>query len=197
VSSRVAYDLLTRFVRGLNHEMRTPLSVVSNELFVLRAEGADVRIALEKVKQIDELLSATQHLLGPGGETSQLDLPSLLDEALQERKATLSCQSTLEWSGDAALLTKAFQEFFRIAEELSLFTESVVVVTEAGVHVPIDVVWPTESDSEHPLLSRCLAPLSSFDGAVLPVIDAILDHHGIDLSRSERQGILFTQRSAS
>ncbi|MCB0319298.1 MAG: hypothetical protein KDD60_00150, partial [Bdellovibrionales bacterium] len=65
VSSPLPKSALLEFLQALNHELRTPLSVISNELYLLRSQSEGASRALEKVKEIDLLLTSIEAFVAP------------------------------------------------------------------------------------------------------------------------------------
>lgn len=81
------HAILSGFIRALNHRLRTPLSVVSNDLEALRAQlpSEEYERMRRKISQISELLRSVQRFSGALTLDSSVDLAQLVRSVAEER----------------------------------------------------------------------------------------------------------------
>lgn len=55
-----SFNRLVRFIRALNHRLRTPLSVISNDLYYLRtvAAGSEIERSMTRVQEMKSILNS-------------------------------------------------------------------------------------------------------------------------------------------
>ena len=191
-NSEVPYQLLTALFRSLNHELRTPLSVISNELYVLQAQSQDVEAALRKVREIDSLLGGVQHLLREPTPFQSCTLLDLLSEVSREHDLELVVHGESEWMVDTDLMTRALREFCVIAISMKRVERRVDI--QSNGRVVFRSIPPDESRSEKVTsVSQFLSQQGRAWDARIPVIDTVFILHGIILNFEENNTLVLSQ----
>jgi hypothetical protein len=171
---------LGAFARALAHQIRTPLSVVSNELVCIGAEHPElVSTANPRVKDITEILKAANRL----GHTA----PVFQRIALQDLNERLFAGQQSKMLGDAALLRAAFQGLIDIfdkygvpASELRCRVRCIEIAVES---IYFSCAWksgiaPYSTDS----LTAALCGKLGLDTIEAPLFDAVMDAHSISVA---------------
>jgi len=114
---------LFSFTRALSHRIRTPLSVLVNELTCLKsgAAGAECNLALKKCSEISDILKESTQLCGGGSNLVKFCLHQVLVQAAKQSCFRLdSSQADGEFivNGVQQEVLKAFQALFSALEDL-------------------------------------------------------------------------------
>ncbi len=113
----IPYEILSMFLRGLSHDIRTPLSVISNQLYLLQHVEGGTEAGLQKVRHIDQLLNQFQPFLQIGAQ-EEVHVGELLEElkkdALGEATFLLHASGPLIWNIDRARIKAALKMLFEV-----------------------------------------------------------------------------------
>lgn len=136
----VPLELMTSLVRVLSHQIRTPLSVISNDLTYFKSliSPDECQRGIDKCRQISDFFKPAEQLLAISDEQARFDLSDVvrktLNSALDERPGFEVC-------GNPALLMKAFtwiEQLFKprkvsiIAEQRQIVFEQLGLKTAAS-----------------------------------------------------------------
>jgi signal transduction histidine kinase len=154
--------LLQTFVRVLAHRVRTPLSVILNDLSYLSSQHPpeEFERAVRRCREIAQILeSIPQQVLSPANLA--------LDEAsaLIIEGGSLSAHHPLEWS------FRSIGDLFR-----SIVPECGVVKTPQGISLTPDL--PTIREVTLTSLTEFVDNVLHRDVLAAPMIDALLSHYG-------------------
>lgn len=113
----IPYEILSMFLRGLSHDIRTPLSVISNQLYLLQHVEGGTEAGLQKVRHIDQLLNQFQPFLQIGAQ-EEVHVGELLEElkkdVLGEAEFLLHASGSLIWNIDRARIKTALKALFEV-----------------------------------------------------------------------------------
>lgn len=110
-------SLLTKFFKEFIHELRTPLSVISNELYIVNAGGIDTGQANPKTKEINNALIKYRELIDFEGQFAEIQLAEFLAEVAAELNIQIvksDDSSDFSWKLYKETTKRAFLEFFSL-----------------------------------------------------------------------------------
>lgn len=140
--------VLASFAKALAHRIRTPLTVVTNELSYLATQGHDCGRAIQRSKDIAEILKVACLLGSPTPHDSSIDISESLKKVFPALTATTSAASSMSdlpfiAVSDSVHLEATMRLVARLITDLS---------GEAEVHQPITYAV----DATHAVLTlRC------------------------------------------
>lgn len=179
IGSTVPHRLMTQLLRVLSHKMRTPLSVISNDLQYLASihPDAEVERSLGKVKTISDLLSAVQSGLHCEVVPQEVSLCELLTVA------------GIEYESEVLSLprVKAGPDFLKILfQELREMTQCRVIgCAELGSYVALEcsgeIASEMSRDFDFSLFTQVFNEELQLDSALFPILDSLLIASNISL----------------
>ena len=176
--------LLAAFSRALAHKIRTPLSVISNELSCLAAESPEgATTATVRAREIAEILKSACRITSAKVAIERITLASVIEDRASELHS-------ITLRADPALLKTAFDALRCVFRRYGDGECSVAVVanslSEGLVRLVFSGPWsadiaPHESFSS---LSELVSERLSLDSLDAPLFDAVMLAHGIEMDIS-------------
>lgn len=174
--------LLNAYYKALSHQIRGPLSVISNELQYFQSSGKKDEYAkcLEKCKHIAEILQMSQ-IPNPTFSMEGLDFLELVNSVFQVEVL----QSTaMIVNGDAFKLQMAFTHLKEILNKLSNLSKFKIASDKSSyllqIHTPLNHPIEKKFDS----LSAAVCLELGLDLLTPCLVDAILWAHAVKTSVS-------------
>ncbi|MBN8551159.1 MAG: hypothetical protein J0M12_17730 [Deltaproteobacteria bacterium] len=206
-SAHRTHAIVSSLIRALTHRIRTPLSVISNELAALSPllPTAELAPATERVSQITELLKSLSQFTVSPSPKQRIEAQEVVREisALHQEKLVVSeGKSELPLLGDRRMFSLALNSLVTLLLQLD----------SAPVPEPIAIRCSTSGDNKGALLFRSCSKtllegsqqqgwhsLSDFfndgmdlDSFLPPCIDSILLAQGVTVLVVPRSGIEIT-----
>lgn len=171
-------EILTAFTKALSHKIRTPLSVISNELHYLgtKVSKEEIERANSQCKKISDILSAASLIEG-----------DLSFERFNTSELLKSSTSNFELKGDKEKLLKVFhllaQTLGPIAEEKAFLEGKEIVISykpSGSNYVDTTISYDT--------LSALVLENLNIDSIAPPLFDTIILSHGWKISSKIASG---------
>lgn len=169
---------LGAFARALAHRIRTPLSVVSNELVCIGAEQPElIATANPRVKEITEILKSANRLVHTAPVLQEVDLRDV-------NQRLFSGQPAKMW-GDVALLRAAFQGVVEIFDKYGVGASGlqckVCCVETTLESINLRCGWKRADIEQYATdsLTSALCGKLGLDTIEAPLFDAVMDAHSI------------------
>jgi hypothetical protein len=190
--SELANLLLTAFGRALVHKLRTPLSVISNELAYMRASSdfSDHVTIEKKCAQIEAELAAISAACSLGGAFEKIEIENIVQEffgALKQQGGGSSMVFCQPNSLKYCLKTLVFELLPRLnAADKELSFSCSNEPEFLSIRAQFDLKQAAYLDSAQPqhatTFSFFFSSILGLDLISAPIVDAILIMHGISLS---------------
>ncbi len=179
--SQRAFVVFSSLIKALSHKLRTPLSVISNDLFYFQSilpEGQCARSS-SKLIEISVLLNDLSQLGTAPLRFEKENLLSILEEVFPqiENRSSTPCYALIDES--------------KLKSVLGLFNELITVVaprdtprvdllrTDSNAEILITFPFASPAASEHTVysLSECFSSVLELDSPLPPIIDALIWAH--------------------
>jgi signal transduction histidine kinase len=195
--------IVSALIRALNHRIRTPLSVISNELEAVRAiaPAQETDAARQRVQQISDILkSAAQFAVSPAPQ-QRIDAVQILSEVATQNPECVMRPgpASVHTLGDKKMMALAIAS---IVELLSQFTKN---SSPQAVHVeihqpkdgfalmefeaPFQSFLSGQDESEKATLTDFFNNALDLDSLLPPCIDSILLSQNVTLAVSAARNV--------
>lgn len=198
----IPYEILSMFLRGLSHEVRTPLSVISNQLYLLKHVEGGTEVGLHKVRHIDQLLNQFQPFLQIGAQ-EEVDVGVLLEElkkdVLGEVKFLLHVSGSLIWNIDRARIKTALKALFEVSAAVAPSLPCEVHVNEDGLFICGEAISREQlatnaiATEKRVRFSDMMSATVSFHSVLLLLIDAVFISQNIMTSLANTHSMQLRQ----
>lgn len=188
--NELPFFLLKTFARALGHQLRTPLSVISNDLSFLKASESTLECdrSINRCKELGSILKESTELFYSELSWKKIALISLWQELSESLKFDLVFEQQdfdkLIITGDESILIRSLTELVKLFA--SLTTDKSVKVKlsheqEAKIVLEGKAAISTEQEVEQSSFSAFYQTLSKEDTIWLPLVDAVLSLHKMTL----------------
>lgn len=181
----LALKLISAFLKALAHKIRTPLSVISNDLsyFQSKLPQGETKQSSEKIATINNLFSK-YNAIGDGElKAAQISVEELLSDLKKRRDIVVNLSS------DAAFKINCDLKLMRLALELLCDTLSIARLHSGTLTLNIspngeltisELALPAQFNPDS-TLTLLFCNLLNMDADSVPLIEAILMAHGCSI----------------
>ncbi|MCI5065348.1 hypothetical protein MRY87_06455 [bacterium] len=180
-------QLLSSCIRSLGHEIRNPLSVISNELFVLQSKGVDVELLAEKVRIIGETFSTLQSFSESESQRERVRLRDFLAALLTD--ISVKGEGDPFWLMRRERCARVFSALFELLVAHTPLTKVQIEMLPGGFLITLPSPPPQAHEGRS--LAHHLFGAQHVDDSRLPLSEAVLCAEEISFRLSGQSSPLF------
>ncbi len=178
-----AFLILSTFARSLAHKLRTPLSVISNDLYYFKSllPTAECDRSIERCRQLSDILSEHTSFGGSELETRRISLTTLMGKAFPLCVVEGDDHNI---TADEARLLQALDVYRQVLIEYIVPEQSEAVVEKSGSSIDATFHFrrlPAKEplQGEFSSLTEFSVNVLKTDNLAIPLADALLLAHDV------------------
>lgn len=202
-SNQRTLAIVSNLIRVLTHKIRTPLSVISNELEAFKAAlpGSELDLSRQRVMQISEILKSLSQFAVSPAPKQRTNAQEILEEICKLHAAQIAVgkrAAALETLGDRRLFSLALNSLLGLLVQLDTQVE---VESSADAEIgcivfrsPFRSVLDNSGHAPWTSLSSFFNDGMDLDSFLPPCIDSVLLAQGVSVSVTAQNGISISLR---
>ena len=188
--SELEHDLIAHFLKGLAHKLRTPLSVVSNDLSYYKTllPDEDLSRSISRCREVSDILKLANSIVS-SGNVSRGNVWEVLTEVFGDRDSfRVEGQESLEFEFSKRALEAASRELLLLLESDFVLSGLVLQKTERKLLFQGESKQGAEpASAEYKRLTDYFCIACGRDSFTAPLIDSVFLRYGIELELSISQ----------